>query len=97
MKKLLAILSVVLFANQASADVSWPKTKYGIGDCITPTDTNWSWYGKTASIEDVVFSKYLNNFAYQLYIYGLGRKYFDKFLGVKIRPPPERCVRPKRT
>ena len=70
------ILASVSYVN---AHVTWPNTKYEVGDCITPTDTTWSWYGKTASVEDVVFSKYLNGFAYQLHIRGLNRKYFDKF------------------
>ena len=70
---------ITTFFSFANAHVSWPNTKYQVGDCITPTDTTWSWYGKTASIEDVVFSKYLNGFSYQLRIYGLNRQYFDKF------------------
>jgi len=78
-KILTVLLAFVLSAGCANAHVTWPSTKYEVGDCITPTDTTWSWYGKTASVEDVVFSKYLNGFAYQLYIRGLNRKYFDKF------------------
>ena len=78
-KTLTVILAFVLSASYANAHVTWPSTKYEVGDCITPTDTTWSWYGKTASVEDVVFSKYLNGFAYQLYIRGINRKYFDKF------------------
>lgn len=79
MKILTVLLAFVLSASYANAHVTWPNTKYEIGDCITPTDTTWSWYGKTASVEDVVFSKYLNVFAYQLHIRGLNREYFDKF------------------
>ena len=80
MKQILTVLlAFVLSASYANAHVNWPNTKYEVGDCITPTDTTWSWYGKTASVEDVVFSKYLNGFAYQLHIRGLNRKYFDKF------------------
>jgi len=80
MKKVLIFLSLLLLISPAYAhDVSWPKTKYNISDCITPTDTTWSWYGKTALVEDVVLSKYLNGFAYQLRIYGLNRQQSNKF------------------
>ena len=78
-KIVLTTLAITASVSCANAHVTWPNTKYEVGDCITPTDTTWSWYGKTASVEDVVFSKYLNGFAYQLHIRGLNRKYFDKF------------------
>ena len=79
MKHLLLIL-LFITPSLALSDVNWPKTKFDVGDCITPTNTTWTWYGKTAVIDDLVFSKFLDGFAYQIHIFGLNRyEFFDKF------------------
>jgi hypothetical protein len=62
------ITLLMIFASQVVAEVNFPETKYEIADCISPTDPTWSWFGKTARVEDVVYSKKLKGFTYRLYI-----------------------------
>lgn len=66
----------------AKQKIDWPTTKYEDGVCITPTNTSWTWYGKTAYIEDIVYSKYLDGFAYKINIYGLDRMQFYDFFAI---------------
>ena len=70
MIKHLSILLVVLMssATQTAAHLNFPDTKYDIGECITPTDPAWSWFGETARVEDIVYSKHYEAFVYHLYI-----------------------------
>ena len=60
------ITLMMIFASQVVAEVNFPETKYEIADCISPTDPTWSWFGKTARVEDVVYSKKLKGFTYRL-------------------------------
>ncbi len=59
---LTAIALLMTLASQVVADVNFPKTKYEISECITPTDPNWSWFGESARVEDIVYSKKLESF-----------------------------------
>ena len=70
MIKHLSILLVVLMssATQTAAHLNFPDTKYDIDECITPTDPAWSWFGETARVEDIVYSKHYEAFVYHLYI-----------------------------
>ena len=70
MIKRLSILLVLLMssATQAAAHLNFPDTKYNIGECITPTDPAWSWFGETARVEDIVYSKHYEAFVYHLFI-----------------------------
>ena len=63
---LLAFL-MTLGSQVGAADVSLPDTKYEVGDCITPTDPDWSWFGASARVEDIVYSKKYQDFIYYLY------------------------------
>lgn len=70
------------FYHEEKPDIKWPKTNYESGICITPLNTSWSWYGKTANVEDIVFSKYLNGFAYKLHIYGMNRQQYSDLFSI---------------
>ena len=87
MKKVLFTIVFAMLVSNVYAfpyDLKWPETKFEIGDCITPIDTTWSWYGKTAVIEDIVLSQFLEAFAYELHIYNINRAYYSKFAIVSI-------------
>ena len=56
-------------------------TKYKIGDCITPIDPLYSWYGKTGQIVDVVYSQKYGQVVYVMLIDGKPR------VGGSIPPP----------
>lgn len=51
-----------------NASVTFPDTLYEIGDCITPIDPTWSWFGKHAKVADIVYSKHFGAFTYLLFI-----------------------------
>ena len=65
-----AFVLCLMLPSWAAAEVSWPETKYAIGDCITPTNPDWSWFGKYAFVEDIIYSKSFDQFAYILWIEG---------------------------
>lgn len=48
------------------AEVRFPNHLYDVGDCITPLDPSWSWFGIVARVNDLVYSKEVGNFAYLL-------------------------------
>jgi hypothetical protein len=50
MSKLNGLLAVSLIALAGGAHATM---KYQKGDCITPTDTSYSWFGKAARVEAV--------------------------------------------
>ena len=56
------------YTEAGAADISFPDTKYEVGDCITPTDLDRVWFGKSARVEDMVYSKKYEDFVYDLYI-----------------------------
>ena len=64
----MAVCTQTSDAAPMTAEISFPKAKYSIGDCITPTDPNWSWFSETAMIEDIVYSKRSEAFVYWLFI-----------------------------
>ena len=66
MKKLLLCIFVIT-ANIALAN-DFPNTKYEIGSCIIPTNTDWSWYQMEGKIIDIVFSKRYGVFVYVIQI-----------------------------
>jgi len=51
MKKLLSMVCILILAS--CAEVLDPP-KYQFGDCITPTDKTYTWYGKYAKVEAYV-------------------------------------------
>ena len=51
-----------------TAQTAHVSTKYKIGDCITPIDPLWSWFGKAGKIEDILLSKKFNGKVYYLNI-----------------------------
>lgn len=76
----IALILILIAPNWAVAELRWPDTKYDMGTCVTPTNTTWSWYGKTGYIEDIVYSKFLEGFAYKITIRGLDRmQFYDLF------------------
>lgn len=86
MRYLILISAIVAptFANAVyhneKPKINWPKTKYEDGMCITPTNTSWEWYGQTGYVQDIVYSKYLDGFAYKIKIYGMtGVELYDLF------------------
>ena len=68
--KFTCILAYLSFSmgSPLHANVAFPETLYEIGDCITPTDPTWSWFGKHAKVADIVYSKYFGAFTYLLFI-----------------------------
>jgi hypothetical protein len=60
---LLALPSLVL-----GQDIEWPETKYRVGDCITPVDPLWAWFGEPALVTDIVYSQRYESFLYHLRI-----------------------------
>lgn len=48
MKNKYICLLILVFSFSASAN---DKSKYVRGNCITPTDQKYSWFGKTAKVE----------------------------------------------
>ena len=69
MKHLIISLTfLMIIGSQVYAHLNFPDTKYNVGECITPTDPAWSWFGETARVEDVVYSKRYEAFVYHLYI-----------------------------
>ena len=53
---MLKILVFMLFgyvSNVLAFDVALLNLKYEIGDCITPTNSSYSWYGKVAKVQMV--------------------------------------------
>ena len=74
MKSLLLIIAIIAptFAHAGyhseKPKIEWPEHKYDVGDCLTPTNTTWGWYGATAMVDDVVFSKATEAFVYVLYM-----------------------------
>ena len=48
------------------AEVSFPNHLYDVGDCITPLDPIWNWFGIAARVIDLVYSMEEGNFAYLL-------------------------------
>ena len=69
MNHLIIIIALLMtFSTQVFAQFDLPNTNYNVGDCITPTDPNWSWFGKSARVEDVVYSNKYTSFFYYLHI-----------------------------
>jgi hypothetical protein len=61
------ILLLISFSTQAMAEIEFPETKYNISDCISPTDPSYSWFGKSARVEDIVYSKKIQRFYLQAF------------------------------
>ena len=69
MRTILIIMALTAtLGTQVKAEIQFPKTKYEIFDCITAIGPSWSWFGKTARVEDIVYSKSQKEFAYRLFI-----------------------------
>ena len=48
MKLIISSTLLLVLANTVNAEIA---QKYEIGDCITPTNTTYSWHGKYAKVE----------------------------------------------
>ena len=72
MKSLLFIIAVFFLLISSTlrltAQTNHVSSKYKIGDCITPIDPMWSWFGKVGKIEDIVSSKKFSGEVYYLNI-----------------------------
>ena len=78
--RFITLIFLLVAPSFMAAEIRWPASKYDMGTCVTPTNTTWSWYGYPGYIEDIVFSKYLENFAYKITIYGVDSEgTFDLF------------------
>ena len=66
--RILLTLLLISFSTHAMAEIEFPETKYIISDCISPTDPSYSWFGKSARVEDIVYSKKIKDFTYRLFI-----------------------------
>ena len=62
--RFIVLIFLLIAPSFVAAELRWPDTKYDMGTCVTPTNTAWSWYGFTGYIEDIVYSKFLEGFAY---------------------------------
>lgn len=51
MEKLNIIVAVVIALCFSKISLASGKPKYAIGDCITPINKNYSWFGEIARIE----------------------------------------------
>ena len=67
---LLLITMCIPFTVCAQTNTGSFGTKYKIGDCITPIDPLYSWYGKTGQIVDVVYSQKYGQVVYVMLIDG---------------------------
>lgn len=61
----LVIALLVLFVSGCSSERLDTSDKYQRRDCITPTDTSYSWYGEVATVE--AYSA-IDGFSGKLYI-----------------------------
>ena len=66
--QILITLLLISFSTHAMAEIEFPETKYNISDCISPTDPSYSWFGKPARVDDIVYSKKIKDFTYRLFI-----------------------------
>jgi hypothetical protein len=64
--RLITLIFLLIAPSFVAAELEWPDTKYEMGTCITPTNTTWSWFGYTGRIQDIVYSKLTNSFAYKI-------------------------------
>ena len=71
MLRILLLLTMCFpFAVLAQTNTGSFDAKYKIGDCITPIDPLYSWYGKTGQIVDVVYSQKYGQVVYVMLIDG---------------------------
>jgi hypothetical protein len=68
MKKHFLMVALVFPNVVYSDDIKWPETKYRAGDCITPIDPLWSWYGKAGLVSHIIYTKEEQSFFYYIRI-----------------------------
>lgn len=71
MRKCIFIITIlaptlVQAAYHTVETIEWPNTKYNTGDCITPIDPDWPWYGQVAKVIDLMYSKDTKQFMYYM-------------------------------
>ena len=69
MKRLILILVLIVPKIAVAQNIDCPETNFEPGDCITPTDPSWSWFGKIGIIEDIVYGK-VHQYSYFITIDG---------------------------
>ena len=82
----LFILIILLFIAAASIFIG---PKYEIGDCITPIDSSWTWYGMKGKVVDIVSSTSIGKKVYYLEI---PESYSSRFGNFDIQQVDEHTV-----
>lgn len=71
MRKLILILAIIAptllqAAYHTVETIEWPNAKYEFGDCITPVNPDWVWYGQVAKVIHLMYAKETKEFFYYL-------------------------------
>ena len=66
--RLITLIFLLIAPSFVAAEIRWPDTKYDVGMCLTPTNTEYYYYGKTAHVMDIFYSKNTREFKYDIII-----------------------------